>query len=372
MNENILIVDDELGVRESLKMILKDKYNLFIQSEGEEALDSVRKNRIDVALLDIKMPEMNGIELLKKIKEIDPDIQVVIVTGYATLDTAVEAMRFGAFDYICKPFDKEKLEELVGEGAKRRKRRIREKRELKEIQQELIQAEKLAALGRFASGVAHDLKNPLGVILGGIEFLERKLRKGRSKPDEDIKTAIEKVKDSVSRADNIIQGLLRFARPSELRVERIRVDDLINETLSLLKYRAPLKNIEIRTEFAREAIHVKIDINQIEQVLFNLLMNAVEAMSEGGKITIKSYKTVLPEFSPKKAVCVIEIIDTGVGIKKDNLLRVFEPFFTTRREKKGTGLGLPVAEMIVKNHKGDLTIQSKVGKGTKAVVRVPI
>jgi len=134
MKGNVLIVDDEFGVREAFRMILKAKHNLFIHSDGKDALESVRKNHIDVALLDIKMPEMSGIEVLKKIKEIDPDIQAIMVTGYATLDTAVEAMRFGAFDYIYKPFDKDKVEELVSAGVKKKTQIIRDKKELKQLE----------------------------------------------------------------------------------------------------------------------------------------------------------------------------------------------------------------------------------------------
>lgn len=134
MKKNILIVDDELGVRESLRMILKDKYDLFIYAKSEEALEAVRSNRIDVALLDIKMPEMNGIELLQKIKNIDQNIQVALVTGYATIDTAIEAMRLGAFDYIKKPFDKDKLEELVKRGIEIRKQKIKEKRGARQLE----------------------------------------------------------------------------------------------------------------------------------------------------------------------------------------------------------------------------------------------
>ncbi|MCK5616996.1 response regulator [Candidatus Pacearchaeota archaeon] len=134
MMRNILIVDDELGVRESLRMILKDKYNLFIHSEGKEALESVRKNCIDVALLDIKMPKMDGIELLKKIKKMDPDIRVIMVTGYGTLDTAVEAIRTGAVDYICKPFDKDKLEKVIRKETKKRTQRIKEKKTLAHLE----------------------------------------------------------------------------------------------------------------------------------------------------------------------------------------------------------------------------------------------
>ena len=133
MKGNVLIVDDEFGVREAFRMILKGKHNLFIHSDGKDALESVRKNRIDVALLDIKMPEMSGIEVLEKIKTIDPDIQAIMVTGYATLDTAVEAMRLGAFDYIYKPFDKDKVEELVSAGVKKKTQIIRDKKELKHL-----------------------------------------------------------------------------------------------------------------------------------------------------------------------------------------------------------------------------------------------
>jgi response regulator RpfG family c-di-GMP phosphodiesterase len=155
MKENILVVDDELGVRESFRMILKDKYNLFIHSDSEDALESVSKNRIDVALLDIRMPKMSGIELLKKIKKIEPDIQVLMVTGHATLDTAVEAMRFGAFDYIYKPFDKDKLEELVRVGMKRRKQRIKEKKELKHL--EIIKKDLNERLQRTYSSTVESL-----------------------------------------------------------------------------------------------------------------------------------------------------------------------------------------------------------------------
>ena len=134
MKGNVLIVDDEFGVRESLRMILKAKHNLFIHSDGKDALESVKKNHIDVALLDIRMPEMSGIELLKKIKEIGPDIQAIMVTGYATLDTAVEAIRLGAFDYIYKPFDKDKVEELVSSAVKKKIQIIRDKKELKHLE----------------------------------------------------------------------------------------------------------------------------------------------------------------------------------------------------------------------------------------------
>ena len=238
---------------------------------------------------------------------------------------------------------------------------------LKKTQQELIQSEKLAALGRFSSGIAHEIKNPLGIILGGSEFLEMKL----SRVGSDVKTAINKIKESTFRANTIVQDLLKFSRPSALKTERINPNDLIRETLSLFKYRTPLIEIKIKTHFAKEKMYLEVDKNQMQQVLFNLLLNALESMPKGGSIIIKTYKMAPSESSLGDKHCVIEVTDTGEGISKKDLERIFEPFFTTKRERKGTGLGLSMTKMIVNNHKGDLAIESIPGEGTTAQIVLP-
>lgn len=240
--------------------------------------------------------------------------------------------------------------------------------ELKEMQEMLIQSEKMAALGRFSSGLAHEIKNPLGIILGGLEFLEKTLSK---EDNPEVKTAIQKMKETILRANTIVQDLLRFSRPSELVMEMINPNNLINDNLSLFKYRIPLSNIKIETQFAEEEMFIEVDKTQMVQVIFNLLMNAIEAMPKGGKITIKTYKTTLSKSSDKQ-VCVIEIIDTGEGISKENLSQLFEPFFTTKADKKGTGLGLCMAKAIVENHKGNLIIESESGRGTDVKIILPI
>ncbi len=239
--------------------------------------------------------------------------------------------------------------------------------DLKKTQQELIQSEKLAALGRFSSAIAHEIKNPLGIILGGSEFLEMKL----SRVNPDVKTAIDKIKQSTFRANKIVQDLLKFSRPSELKTEKINPNNLIREILSLFKHGIPLIEIKIKTHFAKEKMYLEVDKNQMQQVFFNLLMNAIEAMPKGGTIMIKTYKMAPSESSLAKKLCVIEVADTGEGISKKNLQRIFEPFFTTKRKRKGTGVGLSMTKMIVNNHKGDLAIESKPGKGTTAKIVLP-
>ncbi|MDD2654932.1 MAG: PAS domain S-box protein [Candidatus Omnitrophica bacterium] len=240
--------------------------------------------------------------------------------------------------------------------------------ELEEAQEMLIQSEKMAALGRFSSGIAHEIKNPLGIILGGLEFLEAILSK---ESNSEVKIAIEKIKETTLRANAIVQGLLRFSRPSELTIETVDPNNLIRENLSLLKYRIPLSDIKIETQLEKEGFFVDVDKAQMGQVIFNLLMNAIEAMPKGGKITIKTYKAAFTRF-PAKQASIIEIIDTGEGISKENLSRIFEPFFTTKRDKKGTGLGLCIAKAIVENHKGRLMIVSELNKGTNVKIVLPV
>lgn len=239
---------------------------------------------------------------------------------------------------------------------------------LKEAQYGLVQSEKLAALGRFSSGIAHEVKNPLGIILGGTEYLERKLQS----KDKDIKTALKKIKESALRADTIVRNLVKFAMPSEIKTEKVTPKELVNDTLSLLKYRSSLININITTEFSKDNISINVDKNQIHQVLFNVLMNAIDAMPKGGDIKITTYKVSGEEFSKKGLVCVIEIVDTGEGISKENLPRLFEPFFTTKRDKKGTGLGLAMSKTIVENNHGSLLVDSELGKGITVRVILPI
>ncbi|MFA5164269.1 MAG: ATP-binding protein [Candidatus Omnitrophota bacterium] len=236
--------------------------------------------------------------------------------------------------------------------------------ELKETQHRLIQAEKFSALGKFSTSFAHEIKNPLGIILNGIEFLEMKL--GSS--DNDVKEDLDIIKRSTLRADGIIKRLLKFARPSEIRFDKINPGELINDTLPFFKYSSPSGEIKIRTEVSPEQMAFMADKNQMQQAIINLIMNAAEAMSlTGGEITIKAYKEERSEFYFAKPVCVIEISDNGPGISEENMTKLFEPFFTTKSEK-GTGLGLFITKLIIDNNKGNISIDSKLGRGT--VVRM--
>ncbi len=232
---------------------------------------------------------------------------------------------------------------------------------MKVTQNELVQAEKLAALGRFSTGVAHEVKNPLGIILGGVQYLRARIAGGPVETSEAIE-ALEKIKTSTLRADSIVRGLAQFGRPSNDRLEAVSLRALVEETLALMTYRCQPRGITIQTDF-KETPNIWADKNQITQVLFNLFINAIDAMPASGILWVKTY--------PKKNLCVIEVADTGIGMTPEVLEKAFEPFFSTKKETKGTGLGLSVSKGIIENHRGTITVESQPGKGTTFYIFLP-
>lgn len=240
-------------------------------------------------------------------------------------------------------------------------------KQLKDAQTELIQSEKMAALGRFSAGIAHEIKNPLSIVLGGLEFLGAKLPRG----EEDIEKAFAITKDSLLRANSILESLLQYSRPSDSRREVINIPDITVFVLDMVKIRARMSSVKIDTEFEQN-MPVSVDKNQIQQVLLNILKNSLEAMPKGGNINIKTYKTVEPKLSDEKQSCVIEIKDNGVGISRKDLSKLSEPFFTTKERGVGTGLGLFISKIIVDNHGGRLLIDSTEGEGTTIKIVLPL
>lgn len=244
--------------------------------------------------------------------------------------------------------------------------------QLQEMQAKLVQSEKMAALGRFASGVAHEVKNPLGILLGGLEYLKAKL----TGADPDVREAMVKMREAVMRADIIIKDLLTFARPSKVVAEVVHPNALIHNAVSfieLFKHKSDTAEINIKQDLTDEEIFVDVDKNQMQQALFNILLNAIEAMPMKGDIFVKTYPDIasISPRSQKAEVCVIEIKDTGQGISKEDMLKIFEPFFTTKRERRGTGLGLSIVKSIIDKNMGAINVHSEIDKGTTVSIILP-
>jgi PAS domain S-box-containing protein len=251
---------------------------------------------------------------------------------------------------------------------------------LKETQDQLIQAEKLSAIGLLASGVAHEVRNPLGIIIQGVNYLEKRI----SAKEEDIHETLVMLKDSVKRADKVINGLLDFSRATALNLQPEDINSILENSLSLIRNQFKFEHIEIARELKTDIPKVLIDRNKIEQVCINLLINAAQAMPKGGKIIIRSYDKQLEEIKNgiskgdedyfivgEKAV-IVEFEDTGIGIPKESISKIFDPFFTTKGPRGGTGLGLSVSQSILHMHKGLIYAESQLGKGTKVTLVLKI
>ncbi len=249
---------------------------------------------------------------------------------------------------------------------------------LKETQGQLIQNEKMAALGRLASGLAHQIRNPLEIIIMGVEFL------GNTLPNKDLNSekSIERIKAAVNRTNQIITDFLRFSRKSELKFESVNVCELLDETIKLVEHRINMKKIKIERNYSQESMEVKADRNLLQQVFMNLLNNGIDAMSKRGEIRIRVTPDKAMQIENKigyrekdyfkigDKMAVIEFEDTGKGIHEDVLSKVFEPFFTTKESGKGTGLGLSLVHLIMDRHRGTIKVQSKLNKGTKFTLKL--
>ncbi len=230
---------------------------------------------------------------------------------------------------------------------------------LQATQHQLIQSEKLAAVGQLAAGIVHDVKNPLGVIKGMAEELTEGIES-----DQAIREGLGVIFDNASRANRIVTELLTFARQSPLSIDLRDLRQTVEGSLRLTDYLLRKGKVTSILDLPSDEVLVAYDAQQIEQVLVNLIQNAVQAMPEGGELSIR--------LDTEEAMAVVALEDTGEGIAPDALPRIFDPFFTTKPEGQGTGMGLSVSYGIVSNHGGRIEVESEVGRGTVFIVRLPL
>ncbi len=268
----------------------------------------------------------------------------------------------GNLDYRVEATAKDEIAELtetfnlMASSLKERDERLKEY-----THQQIMKSERLATLGQLAAGVAHEINNPLGAVLmyGHLSLEEMATEDPRRKN-------LEKVVAEATRCKNIVRGLLDFARQSEPNVEEADANEVLKRTLSLLQNQALFQNIKITTRFSPSLPKAMMDSGQIQQVFTNIILNAAEAMTGGGELTVASRTAAGGE------AIEIEIADTGCGIPPENLEKIFDPFFTTKEVGRGTGLGLAVSYGIIAGHKGTIEIRSEPGKGTTFILRLPL
>lgn len=259
---------------------------------------------------------------------------------------------------------KDVLEEKVEERTK----------QLKEANAQLLQSAKMAAVGQLGAGVAHELNNPLGGILGYIQYILEKFKK----PDfsiDDFKSCekyiVDIEKESI-RCKKIVENLLKFSRKAgSIDINPIEINKVIEDTLSIIGHLLKMKNIKVITDIPPDLVKIKGVSNLLQQVFTNIILNAQQAMDEGGEVKITA-ANVADKNSDKILGVRIEISDTGCGIKEEDHSKIFEPFFTTKEALKGTGLGLYVCYHIIEEHKGKIEFTSEAGKGTTFIISLPV
>lgn len=377
----ILLVDDEeMIVKIISRRLEKEGYKVYYALNGIEALNILEKDKIDIVLTDIKMPEMDGVELLRKIKSEYLYIEVIMFTAYPEIETSVSCMKMGAFDYLIKPIDfdvlllvvKRCIQEinLKKEGNLLQTENIELKRKLDFFEKEYDKLKQtpqqklkehpdsitLSEFGDMIAGITHSLTTEIGIISSTSEgLLDEKVA-----DDRNIKK-LGRLSRSAKYCNvllNNLTSLLLEGKPSPTETD---IRQVLDDVITLFEYRIP-SNVKLITEFSHKLPKLIIDKGQFEQILVNTINNAIEAMPKGGRLSIKAKK--------KGTNLNIEVSDTGVGMPKENLDNVFELYFSTK--KKGVGLGLYLTKRIVERHNGNVSIKSQEGKGTTLSINLPI
>ncbi|MBW2563429.1 MAG: response regulator [Deltaproteobacteria bacterium] len=398
----ILIVEDEPVSQKLLEKIVQSEgYDAIPANDGKGAWEIVKKEKIEMVITDWMMPEMDGLKLCRKIRQVDLPryVYIILLTAKDQVEDAVAALDAGADDYIRKPFDPDELKARILAG----KRIIELEDSQKKANAQLLQSEKMVSIGQLAAGVAHEINNPTGFVSSNLKTLtdyqndinnlikhyrklvtnlkktnrehlssstEKQLEQIASLEDEadidfileDIMDLISDCKEGTERIKKIVIDLKDFAHPGEDKIQSADINGGIEATLNVvwneLKYKAT-----VNKELGKLPM-VNCYPQQLNQVFMNLFVNAAQAIEKQGEISIVT--------RADDGFVEITIGDTGSGIDKEYLSRIFDPFFTTKDVGKGTGLGLNVAYNIIKKHNGTIDVKSQVGKGTVFKIRIPI
>ena len=350
---NILVIDDEMGPRESLKTILKPYYNVYAAERGGQALEILNQIPVDLVTVDLRMPGLSGIKVLEKVKKHDSDIEAIVITGYGSLDTAVEGLRLGAFDYIAKPFDVNHILDLVRRALERRETRLK----LRRLKSD------------FLGNVSHELRTPLSVVIGFVSLLLDQLIGKLT--DEQLKI-LERVYENSEELLELIDNLLCITslNAGELSVieEEFDVGVMVQETIQHYQKLVTEKGIRLSVQISPEGLRIVSDLSKVTRIFQSLLHNAIK-FTPAGEVAVKVKRSI------NRRVVEFEIADTGIGIPRDQIESMFQPFRqldgSPRREFSGLGLGLTVARRLTDFLGGTVEIKSQPDLGTHVVLSIP-
>jgi signal transduction histidine kinase len=374
MDEQVLLVDDEPGILRVLGISLADRgYRVYTAESGENALRIFRDAKPDIVLTDIKMPGMDGIELLKNIKQQSPNTEVIMITGHGDMDLAVQSLKHDASDFITKPIRDDALDVALRRAIEKLsyKKKLKEHTEnlenmVEEKTRKLVEAERLAAVGQTVAGLAHAIKNITAGLTGGMYVLEKGI-------ELDNKTYLaqgwQMIKGNVQKVKGVAADLLHYAKDREPEYQLSDPNRPAEEVCDLMSFRASEMGVSLKADLASNLSRTWFDPEGIHRVLLNLVTNAIDACTDISCVS-RACEVAVRTSKPEGWAVEYRVFDNGCGMTKETKIKVFQTFFSTKGSK-GTGLGLMIAKKIVEEHAGVIHFSSEPGAGTTFTVRLP-
>lgn len=396
----ILVADDEEGPRQSLKVVFGKTCDVHLARNGAEALEIAEKFPVEVAILDIRMPGMSGTELLAKLKALSPNIEVVMLTAYETLETAREAIRYGAFEYLNKPFEVSALRDVVERALARHRQSIEASKSLEQLHALRRDLDSLQMKEEIAkdkdmiyASILHDINGPLSIISGFAQIIQNSLAKaGSSLVDEQInrfRDNIDRINEQANRCMEISRRYLGFLKNEQTRAGDLDLGQVLVDLKDLLQKHKSMRENKLVVEPCPLGVRPLVVGTDLIQLLLNLTINALQATTDPH--TVQLYSQVLAKpldtaaypdgddqrlvnregFANKAPLVAITIEDDGPGIPSETFAKIFDAYFTTKPKEEGTGLGLAIVSRLVAKAGGAMLAETELGRGTRFTLFLP-
>jgi two-component system, sensor histidine kinase and response regulator len=395
----LLIVDDEEGPRQSLRIVFKNDYHVLVASSPLEAVEIAQRQPVHIAVLDILMQGMSGVELLRELKEINPDIEVVMLTAYETIETARQALRHGASDYLNKPFDIPTMRAAVARAAQKHltTSEFRRSNDLlselqRVIEEQRVKEEMARTKGEIYASVLHDLNSPLTVISGFIELINRAMEDAARVEGEQLETLkgdLRQLTGQVGRCFEISRRYLSFLNKGAAEASYANVRQILADLKDLLARHPCAQGHQLVVEEAPSNFVAAMNGTDLLQVLLNLTINALQATARPHRVEVEARRQSQPVdfavihdgeaerfinrdgFVNRAPLLAITVRDSGPGIPPEFVAKMFEQPFTTKPADMGTGLGLSIIRRLIVSANAAIHFRTAVGEGTEFTVFLP-
>ncbi len=380
MENRVLVVDDEKEIRAFLNKALSrfGGFHVELAESGKEALLKLEKEPFDLVLTDLKMPKMDGLQLIAEIAKSKPETLTIMMTGHGSIDSALEAMKLGASDYITKPLNLDEMILRLRKVLEEKQRFVRLKDFADQLEKTNEQLRKIDSMkSEFVSVASHELRTPLAAIKNAVQLM---LSGKTGEINENQEKFLSMAERNINRLTNILNDLLNLSRIEsgkiELKFENIALKEIIELAASSLRPHADVKSIQIEVEIPESLPAIYGDQEKIEQILTNLIGNAIKFTPEGGKILISAKSPSHDQKGGYGNMVAISVKDTGIGIPAEQLDAIFEKFHqvegSLHRSVSGTGLGLAITKGLVEAHQGKILVESELGKGSTFTFTLPV